>query len=378
VSDRPIIVVEPDAVARRALAGQLDGAFELDEFAQLESHLNGPTVVVFGPGTADAASIAEAAPLLSTRPAVGGVLISDALSTELLQSALRAGFKDVLTAPVDQDELLETVARISAALPGVSLPAPATPRVEDDPRGRMITVFSTKGGAGKSVIATNLAVSLARQESRPVVLVDADLQFGDVSVMLKLAPRHTIVDAVSSLDKLDPGLLRSLLVEHQSSGLLVLSAPLEPAFADQIQAKQMIQVIDMLRTMAAYVIVDTPAHFNDVVLGLIEESDDVLLIAGLDIPSIKNVRIGLQTLRLLNTPMHKIKLVLNRANSKVKLDVAEVERTLQVKAESRIPSDVSVPQSVNKGEPIVLDAPRSGPARAIEDLVKLLVDTPAR
>jgi pilus assembly protein CpaE len=378
VSDRPIIVVEPDPVARRALVAQLDGAFELDDFSQLESQLSGPTVVVFGPGTADAGSIAEAAPLLSTRPAVGGILIADAVSTELLQSALRAGFKDVLTAPVDQDELGATVVRVSAALPGVSLPSPVAPRVEDDPRGRMITVFSTKGGAGKSVVATNLAVSLARQADGPVVLVDADLQFGDVSVMLKLAPRHTIVDAVSSLDKLDPALLRSLLVEHAASGLLVLSAPLEPAFADQIQAKQMIQVIDMLRSMATYVIVDTPAHFNDVVLGLIEESDDVLLIAGLDIPSIKNVRIGLQTLRLLNTPMHKIKLVLNRANSKVKLDVAEVERTLQVKAESRIPSDVSVPQSVNKGEPIVLDAPRSGPARAIEDLVKLLVDTPAR
>ena len=378
MTDRPIIVVEPDPVARRALVGQLDGAFELEGVAQLEAHLNGPTVVVFGPGMADGASVAEAAPLLSTRPAVGGVLISDALSTELLQSALRAGFKDVLTAPVGRDELHTTIERIAAALPGVSLPTAITPRAEDDPRARMITVFSTKGGAGKSVLATNIAVSLAKQESRPVILVDADLQFGDVSVMLKLAPRHTIVDAVSSLDKLDPGLLRRLLVEHEPSGLLVLSAPLEPAFADQIQAKQMIQVIEMLRTMGAYVIVDTPAHFNDVVLGLIEESDDVLLVAGLDIPNIKNVRIGLQTLRLLNTPMHKIRLVLNRANSKVKLDVAEVERTLQVKAESRIPSDVSVPQSVNKGEPIVLDAPRSGPARAIEELVKLLVDTPAR
>ena len=377
MSERPIIVVEPDQVARRALVAQLDGAVELEEFGLLESHLSGPTVVVFGPGTADADSIAEAAPLLSTRPAVGGILISDALSTALLQSALRAGFKDVLTAPVDQTELRETVSRVAASLPGISLPTP-TPRQDDDARARMITVFSTKGGAGKSMVATNVAVSLARQESRPVVLVDADLQFGDVSVMLKLAPRHTIVDAVSSLDKLDPALLRSLLVEHPASGLLVLSAPLEPAFADQIQAKQMIQVIEMLRSMAAYVVVDTPAHFNDVVLGLIEESDDVLLIAGLDIPSIKNVRIGLQTLRLLNTPMNKIRLVLNRANSKVKLDVAEVERTLQVKAESRIPSDVSVPQSVNKGEPIVLDAPRSGPARAIEDLVKLLLETPAR
>ena len=188
----------------------------------------------------------------------------------------------------------------------------------------------------------------------------------------------SVVDAVAAIDKLDPALLRSLLVEHEPSGLLVLSAPLEPAFADQIEASEFVQVLDMLRGMAAHVVVDTPAHFNDVVLAMIEESDDVLLVAGLDIPSIKNVRIGLQTLRLLNTPMHKIRLVLNRANSKVKLDVAEVERTLQVKAQSRIPSDVAVPQSVNKGEPIVLDAPKSGPAKAIESLVSMLQAEAAR
>src|SRR6185369_866751 len=115
----------------------------------------------------------------------------------------------------------------------------------------------------------------------------------------------------------------------------------------------------MLRTFAEYVIVDTPAYFNDVVLGLIEISDDVLLVAGMDIPNIKNVKIGLQTLRLLNTPMSKLRLVLNRANSKVKLDVGEVERTLQMKADALIPSDIIVPRSVNKGVPFVLDEPKS-------------------
>ncbi len=377
MSERPPVIVEPDAIARKALASHVDGAVEIDRVDQLEQHLNGPTVVIFGPSLANPDGVAAAAPVLSTRPAVGGVLISDALSTALLQSALRAGFKDVLTAPVERDELVDTIARVATTLPGVNLPS-STVRSDPEARGRMITVFSTKGGTGKSVVATNVAVSLARQTDRPVVLVDADLQFGDVSVMLKLAPHRTVVDAVGAIDKLDATMLRSLLVEHEESGLLVLSAPLEPAFADQVEAKQLVEIVDLLREMAAYVVVDTPAHFNDVVLALIEESDDVLLVSGLDIPSIKNVRIGLQTLRLLNTPMQKIRLVLNRANSKVKLDVAEVERTLQVQAQSRIPSDVAVPQSVNKGEPIVIDAPRSGPAKAIEALVTMLLEEPAR
>jgi pilus assembly protein CpaE len=119
------------------------------------------------------------------------------------------------------------------------------------------------------------------------------------------------------------------------------------------------------------VVVDTPAYFNEVVLGVIEESDEVLLIAGMDIPNIKNVKIGLQTLRLLNVPMSKLHLVLNRANSKVKLDVSDVEQTLKIKAESLIPSDVVVPQSVNKGTPVVLDAPKSGVAKSIEQLANM-------
>jgi len=116
------------------------------------------------------------------------------------------------------------------------------------------------------------------------------------------------------------------------------------------------------------VVVDTPAYFNDVVLGLVEVSDSVVLVAGMDIPNIKNVKIGLQTLRLLNTPMEKLMLVLNRSNSKVKLDIGEVERTLQVKADCLVPSDVVVPQSVNKGVPVVLHAPKSPVAKSIQML----------
>jgi pilus assembly protein CpaE len=125
------------------------------------------------------------------------------------------------------------------------------------------------------------------------------------------------------------------------------------------------------------VVVDTPAQFNDVVLGLIEHSDDVLMVAAMDIPSIKNVKLGLQTLRLLSIPDHKLKLVLNRANSKVRLDVSEVERTLGLKADCLVPSDILVPQSVNKGTPAILDAPKSAVARAFEQLADLYSGVPS-
>jgi pilus assembly protein CpaE len=132
----------------------------------------------------------------------------------------------------------------------------------------------------------------------------------------------------------------------------------------------MVAIVEMLRSFCSYVVVDTPAYFNDVVLGLVEVSDKVMLVAGMDIPNIKNVKIGLQTLRLLNTPMDKLLLVLNRANSKVKLDIGEVERTLQLNADALIPSDVVVPQSVNKGEPVVLHSPKSGVSKSIQQLAE--------
>ncbi len=377
VAERPIVVVEPDDVARSALARPLGDVDEVADLAGLRDVLTGPSVVLFGPGLADADGMASVGPFLAATPSVGAILIAETLTTELLQSALRAGFRDVVAQPIEQGQLVDAIGRVASSLPGPTLPVPATPAEEPD-KARMVTVFSTKGGAGKTMLATNVAVALAERTGQRVAIVDADLQFGDVSVMLKLAPRHTIVDAVNNLSRLDHALLDELLVTHEPSKVKVLPAPLEPAIAEQITAPDVLAIVGMLREMVDWVIVDTPAYFNDVVLGLIEESDRVLLLAGMDIPNIKNVRIGLQTLRLLDTPMAKISLVLNRSNSKVKLDVSEVERTLQVEAESRIPSDVAVPQSVNKGVPIVLDAPRSGPAKAIDALVTRLVEERVR
>lgn len=376
LSSLALATVDHDEVARNQLATQLGPhAVPFPSIEALAAKLNGsPLIVVLGPSMASPDQLAVVERLTRPRPEVGAILIAEALTTDVLQQALRAGVRDVLPLQ-DLSQLAATVKRVGDTVTAGTAMVPATVDpggfggiAEPVGNGQVITVFSTKGGAGKSMIACNVAVRLAKRSDRPVALVDADLQFGDVAVMLKLAPQHTIVDAVGSLDRMDAGLLQSLLVTHESSGLLVLPAPLEPAFADQIRGEEMVRVIEVLRTFCSHVVIDTPAYFNDVVLGLIEVSDDVLLVAGMDIPNIKNVKIGLQTLRLLNTPMSKLRLVLNRANSKVKLDVGEVEKTLQVKADALIPSDVVVPQSVNKGLPVVLAAPKSAVTRAIEQL----------
>jgi len=331
-----------------------------------------PLVVVFGPSYSDAAGLREVQSLTRRRPEIASIMVVEELSTQLLQQALRAGVRDVVASPTDAQQLLEAVERAAETL--IQLPSTSGVAAAQGKQGRMITVFSTKGGAGKSVVASNLAIVLARRNEGPVVLVDGDLQFGDIAVMMKLTPQHTIVDAVASIQRLDASLLQSLLVKHEQSGLYVLPAPVEPAFADQVSGADMVRIVKLLQSFCAYVVIDTPAHFNDVVLGLLEESDDILLISGMDIPNIKNVKLGLQTLRLLNIPVTKLKLVLNRSNSKVKLDIGEVERTLQMKADALIPSDILVPQSVNKGVPAVLDSPKSSVSRSLEQLANLFVD----
>lgn len=374
----PVAVVDADETVRNRLATQLgEHAVTFPGIGELEARLP-PTaaIVVFGPSCADTASLGLLERLLRARPDVGAILVAGELTTDLFQRSMRIGIRDVLSAPVEPAQLADAIRRVASGISqtaSANQSAMAMASQASGELGQVITVFSTKGGAGKSVVACNLAVALARKSDRPVVLVDADLQFGDCAVMLKLAPQRTIVDAVGMIDQLDASMLSSLLVEHSQSGLLVLPAPLEPAFADQINADYMSTIIELLRTMAAYVIIDTPAYFNEIVLSLIEQSDDVLLVAGMDVPNIKNVKIGLQTLRMLNTPMSKLHLVLNRANAKVKLDVAEVERTLQIKADSQIPSDVAVPQSVNKGIPVIVDAHKSGVARSLEALADMFL-----
>jgi pilus assembly protein CpaE len=386
-------VVEANAPTRERLVGLLgDGATPFVTIEELTARLTGtvPVVVVLGPSCANEEVLAITERVLHQYPMLAAVLVVDELSTTLLQQALRAGVRDVLALAGEADTLAHAVQRLAVSLDQARRVAPVgsgdggasvgedtgTAAELEQVDGQVLTVFSTKGGSGKSVLATSLAIALAQRSDKPVCLVDADLQFGDVAVMLKLTPHHTIVDAVSALGRMDPALLDSLLVTHEPSGLRVLPAPLEPAFADQVGAAQMVAIVEMLSSFCSHVIIDTPAYFNDVVLGLVEVSDKVMLVAGMDIPNIKNLKIGLQTLRLLNTPMEKLMLVLNRANSKVKLDISEVERTLGMTADALVPSDVAVPQAVNKGEPVVTYSPKSGVSKSIQQLAEQFLPAP--
>jgi pilus assembly protein CpaE len=326
-----------------------------------------PLTVVLGPSVPlhEAVGIAEQQRLR----AVGVVLVRDAVDTSLLAEALRGGVREVVLVS-DLPGLSEAVKRsdeLSEALR--SIPG----RTGDPGPGHgatVVTVFSAKGGSGKTTMATNLAAALADKGRRDVVLVDLDLAFGDVAIALQLFPAHTIADAVPlGEDDLDFSGLQALLTPH-SPGLTTLVAPLEPGAAETIPASLVTRIIEVLRENFDFVVVDTPPAFDDQVLAAFDLSDVMVLIATLDIPALKNLKLTLETLDLLNYPRDRWRIVLNRADSKVGLAIAEVERTLRVPITAHVPSSREVPASINRGVPLVLDEGRHPVSVAIKDFAE--------
>jgi pilus assembly protein CpaE len=334
----------------------------------------GAIAVVLGPSIAIETALEVGSQLDASTPPIAAILVAQRVTTELLRMALRAGLRDVLSAS-DQTygEVAKSVreAQEAAAARAAQAPDGTVASASEARVARVVTVFSPKGGVGKSVLATNIGVALASAGKRKVVLIDLDLESGDVGIMLNLKPTHTILDAAQAIDRLDLEMLSGLLVAH-GSGLLTLLAPVHPEEAEMVTAARVGRIIELCRQVADVVVIDTPGCISEVVLTAIDKSDVVLAVSAMDMPSVKNMRVALQKLGQLGYRDGLMKLALNRADSKVLLEVADVEAALGSQVFARIPSDRLVPRSVNKGIPIVSDEPKSGVARSITELAEAL------
>jgi len=335
-----------------------------------------PHVLVLGPGLDEGAALDVARALSAEQPETATVMVAPTVDADLLRRAIRAGVKDVRSASEPMAEIAAGVIEATTAAgrwrDRVVSSDSARPCSDQGALGKVVTVFSTKGGVGKTVIASNIAVALAADHDRKVILLDLDLEFGDVGIVLKLTPERTIHDAVQVFDRLDAEMLSGYLLSHKS-GLKVLLAPTQPEDADVVTTARVSSIIRLLRQLADYVIIDTPASFGEIVLAAIDESDEVYAIATMDVASIKNMRISLQKLGQMGYDRGRIQLVLNRADSKVWLEAGEVEDAIDSKIVAKIPSDRLVPRSVNKGVPVVLDAPRSPVAKSLAGLARTIV-----
>ena len=371
-------IVEFDPIGAESIKGALgpDAAI-LPGLDALKSHLDVNVFedcVVLGPSVDQQDVFALAEEMRLRRPSLGVVMVRRRIDTAILSDALRSGVREVvqerdlagLATAVRRQREIATRLREQIERPEGGDPVSRG--------GKVVTVFSAKGGCGKTTLATNLAASLADSGKGSVALLDLDLAFGDVAIALQLFPTHTIADAVPIGEDLDGPALLSLLTSHRS-GLQALVAPMEPSAADTIDVLTVTRIIDLLRDEFDYVVIDTPPALDDNVLAAFDRSDVVALLATLDIPALKNLKLTLETLELIGFPRDRLKIVLNRSDSKVGLALSEVEKTLKAPIVAQIPSSRDVPASTNRGVAIVSDEPKNPVSLAIRAFIDEYVVT---
>lgn len=383
------VLVTPDTdfedQVKRSFDGELDAERWWDErLANLPADAvardiaqRQPAVVVIGPRVTAPAAVTLAESLDHLFPEICVVLVVKA-TPKLWEQALRAGVREIIAPGADDVEIAQALSRAGSTAARRQAVSPvAVAAREPVARGRVITVMAPKGGAGKTMVSTNLATQLALLAPGRVAIVDLDLQFGDVASALGLGPQSTVADAARAEGKLDSTAIKVFLEPHPS-GLYALVGPHFPAEADEVSAATAGHVVDILAAEFSYVVVDTGAGLDEYTLAAIERSDDLVLVCVTDVPSVRGMRKALDAIDLLGMTRPRRHLVLNRSDDKVGLTTRDVEATIGLPVEAAVPTSRSIQISINQGEPIVQSDPRSVPARALAGLAARFVPETGR
>jgi len=301
-------------------------------------------------------------------PEMNVMVLGQGSPNGFLRRAFEAGADDIVMLPATPEQVRFEVHKLLARKQGDE-----TPMISEN--SRLVCVLGPKGGTGKTLTATNLAVCLA-QRGENVALIDLDLQFGDVALCLGLPPERTVYDLAQSPGALDADKLDAFLATH-SSGVRTLIAPRRPDQASAVGAELLREVYSILRASYDWVVVDTPPGFTAEVITSIDSATQVVMVGMLDSLSLKNTKLGLETLELMKYDPDKIFLLLNRAHSRVGISQSDVEAVLGRTPDVFIPSDREIPRTVNEGIPIVVARPQSEPAEAFKRLTELLAGTAA-
>jgi pilus assembly protein CpaE len=366
----PILLVGPDSEVGTAMLRRLRNREEVDVCPSLDelSSCLGPEphIVILGTELDTDDALEATLRLASERLDVGTVLLVEEFDADLLQRALRAGVSDVLH-PGQIEELDDAIERIGARLD--SLP-PSERTTPEGPGRQLIAVVSAKGGVGKTVVSTNLALALAHQGLR-TALVDTDFEFGDVAVMLKVTPTTNLSQLAEHMELLDDAFEGDKLSFSQQPLLKVLPAPLDPLTTNPLDSEAVTRALTRIRNRHADItVVDTPPQLGARNLELLELADQVIFVTQADLANAKAVKIALPGLEAIGLDLHGLHLVMNRSQSKARLDEARVAQSIGIQASCNLPSTVLVPRSINQGLPLVLSNRRSEFAREIEALAR--------
>lgn len=362
------VVVDPDPmVVESLLATMPPGSHGVESVERLNAWLGAHAeeyVVVLGPSLTDQDCVRTCELLRTGAPAISTILARETLSGDLLASAMKAGARDV----VHHSDVASLTAAISRAYEiFVALRGPSGAMHIS----KVIAVFSPKGGVGKTTIAVNLALSLTDRGARRVCLVDLDLAFGDVAITMQLFPTHSIEQAIGSEESIDVELLDGLLTRHQDS-LMVLAAPPHPDTRERVSPLLVSRIIRTLRETFDYVVIDMAPTFDEQVLTALDETDEVVLIATLDVPTLKNVKVAVETFDALHIARDNRHLVLNRADEEVGINADKVEGILGMPVVAEIPSSVEVAAATNAGSPVIMSHPDHQLSVAVRKLASTL------
>jgi len=365
----PVIVDTDPGTVEALLAALPPGSHAVDDADRLNAwlaHRPDEYIVVLGPDLDLDHAITTCESLRYTRPSTSVVLVRKEIDTDVLYRAMQAGCRDVVRTD-DTAAIEAAVVRAQHLWQALHGESGATQR------GHVITVFAPKGGVGKTTTSVNLALALADGGSRKVCLVDLDLAFGDVAITMQLFPSHTMEEAIGAEDGMDYGMVESLLTRHEQS-LMVLAAPNLPDARDRVTATLVSRMMRTLRQEFDYVVVDTAPNFDEQTLQALDETDECVIIATLDVPTLKNVKVALETLDLLNIAQGHRHLVLNRADEAVGLDQAKVEHILGMSVTTAIPSSTEIAAATNSGKPIVISNADHPASRAFRALAVMLAE----
>jgi len=362
------VVVDPDPlVVESLLASMPAGSHGVESVERLHAWLGSHSdeyVVLLGPTLSDVEAVQTCELLRRSAPAISTVLVREALEGPLLVAAMKAGARDVVQQH-DAAALAESLRRALEFFVALRGPAGAMHV------SKVISVFSPKGGVGKTTLSVNLALALAEKGARRVCLVDLDLAFGDVAITMQLFPTHSIEQAIGAEDSVDVEMLDALLTRHQDS-LMVLAAPAHPDTRDRVSPQLISRIVRTLRQTFDFVVIDTAPSFDEQVLTALDETDEVVLITTLDVPTLKNVKVAVETFDALHIAKESRHLVLNRADDEVGIGADKVEGILGMPVDAQIASSIDIAAATNSGTPVVVSSPQHQMSLAVRQLAARL------
>jgi len=355
------------------------------EGIQLAQELD-PDVVLMDINMPDIDGIAATDIIRKKTPYIQVVILSVQSDQNYMRKAMLAGARDFLTKPPLGDELISAIRRAgemaqaerakgaqqNTATTSTAGASNAAASYASASKGKIITIYSPKGGTGCTTISVNLAIALNNEDTR-TVLVDASLQFGDVAIFVNEQGKNTILELAPRVDELEPDVVEEILINHTASGIRILAAPQHPEMAEKISTDQFIKAVQYLQKMYAYVVVDTSHILSDMILSIIDISDVVILVTTQEIPSIKSARLLLDLLQNMGIKKQRIIFTMNRYDKRIAITPERVSENLKHEISVTIPLDEKIAiTAVNRGVPFMLDNKTQPVGRGISSLAEAI------